>query len=81
MVGLQLTQLSGNCSVHQHVVHHNSISCQKKTTFVGTHDWTFFKNKLLTVTWISAQVLSAQVLSAQVLSAQLLSAQVLSVQV
>ena len=41
MVGLQLTQLSGNCSIHQHVVNHNSISCQKKTTFVGTHDWTF----------------------------------------
>ena len=46
MVGLQLTKLSGNCSLHQHVVHHNSISCQKKTTFVGTHDWTFCFKKL-----------------------------------
>ena len=53
MVGLQLTQLSGNCAVHQHVVHNNSISCQKKTTFVGTHDLTFSKNKLLTVSLLS----------------------------
>ena len=75
MVGIQLTQFSGNCAVHQLVVRHNSISCQKMTTFVGTHDRTFFLNKLLTVTWISAQVLSAQVLSVQVLSAQVLSAQ------
>ena len=61
-VGIQLTQLSRNCALHQHVVHHNYISCQKKTTFVGTHDWTFFRNKLLTVTWISVwSLLSAQV--------------------
>ena len=58
MVGLQLTQLSGNCALRQHVVHHNYISCQKKTTFVGTHDWTLFINKLLIVTWISAHVWS-----------------------
>ena len=52
-VGIQLTLLSRNCAVHQHVVHHNSISCQKKTKFVGTHDLTFFLNKLLLKCWLA----------------------------
>ena len=29
-VGIQLTQLTGNCVLHQHVVHYNYISCQKE---------------------------------------------------